>query len=343
MKKILIHTRQAGSASSLIPVVRELKKKGCDFLVLSESHSTGLWNKSEIKNIAIKTFNKDILKNYNPDFILTGTSLKVEEDAKYWNWAHVNSIPSLAYVESWVNYKQRFTVKDDFDRLPNTIGVADELIEKRLQEEGLKKNIIKVLPQPRFDDLIKRYLNKSKQESNHITIFTNPSYIGKGNKEDNVGYNSQDYLAQLINCLKRINDKKIISSKIYIKFHPRESVKEYAKIDFKDLKKKGLDIDVSNSDSTSLIFNSTLVIGFTSIVLLDSSILGIPTVSYQPSKLKIFSDITYKRKNLKVIKVYNQLENCLKNIIEKNQINEKVKMNNQASFEFGNFIMNFLK
>tara|TARA_B110000008_G_C16978094_1_gene566979 strand:- start:5016 stop:6044 length:1029 start_codon:yes stop_codon:yes gene_type:complete len=342
MKKVLIHTRQAGSASSFIPVVRELSNMGCDFLVLSESYSTDLWNKSEIKTTVIKTFNKDILNSYNPDFILTGTSLKVEEDAKYWNWAYLNSIPSLAYIESRVNYKQRFTVYNDFDRLPNIIGVADELIKKRLKEEGFRKNIIKVLPQPRFDELIKGYLNKSHQASKHITIFTNPSCIGEGSEEDNVGYNSQDSLIQIINCLKRINDKKKITSKIYLKLHPRESIENYTKIDFQDLK-KGLDIDLSKSDSNSLIFNSCLVIGFISIVLLDSSILGIPTVSYQPSKLKKNSDITYQRNNLRVIKDIKSMESFLESIIGKNLSNEKGIMTKKAGYNFANFIVDLIK
>ena len=341
MKKILIHTRQAGSASSFIPVVRELKQIGCNCLVLSEGHSIDLWNNSEIENCEIDTFNEDILDDFSPDFILTGTSLKVAEDAKYWNWAELNSIPSLAYLDSRVNYKERFSVDNLFDRVPNIIGVADELIKKRLKEEGLRKNIIKVLPQPRFDDLIRESLNKTDQASKHITIFTNPSYIGEGSEEDNVGYNSQDSLTQIINCFKRINNKKKLTSKIYIKFHPRESIKMYPKIDIQDLKKKGLNIDVSNSNS--LIFSSNLVVGFTSIVLLDSAVLGIPTVSYQPSKLNIVSDITAQRKNLRVIHDIKIMESYLENMIRNNYSKKKVLKRKKAGGKFAKFILGLVE
>ena len=97
------------------------------------------------------------------------------------------------------------------------------------------------------------------------------------------------------------------------------------------------------SDSNTLIFNSTLVIGFTSIVLLDSSILGIPTVSYQPRKLKISSDITNQRKNLSVIKDIKTMESCLENIIGKNQSHEKVIMRNKAGYNFANFIVDLIE
>ena len=333
MKKILFHTRQAGSASALIPVVNQLKEKGFSVLILCEAESINLWRSSGLNYIETSSFIKDVLDDYSPDFIVTGTSLKVEQDAKYWNWAHVNSIPCLAYLESWVNYKQRFSVLKDFDRLPKTIGVADELILKRLKAEGLTKNIVKIIPHPRFDELLKEYKEKrtSIEKEPIISIFTNPLDITSGNKIDKSRINSQDFLLEIINSLEKVNSKIKLNSKIYIKFHPRENKEDYLHL----LKKTNLNIEVTSLNSTEIIHNSKLVIGFNSIVLLDSSFLNIPTIAYQPNKLNAICDITHKRENLIVIKKYNKLEECLKKIIKQKPINKNInteKVNNSNLF-----------
>lgn len=332
MKKILFHTRQAGSASALIPVVNQLKEKGFSVLILCEAESINLWRSSGLNYIETSSFIKDVLDDYSPDFIVTGTSLKVEQDAKYWNWAHVNSIPSLAYVESWVNYKQRFTVTNDFDTLPNIIGVADELIKKRFKEEGLQKNIIKVLPQPRFDDLIKKYskFNKVKSKKD-IVIFTDPLYLGKENVKKIVGYSSNEALNGILASLSYNSIQA--EHNVIIKLHPREKESDY------NLKQnyKNLVVKFSKEDTYKLMFNASLVLGFTSIVLVDSSFLGIPTISYQPNRKSLVNDITDNKDNLIVVTKKKKLRESINNI---SQIKVSKKISNKASLEFVDFILN---
>ena len=164
-----------------------------------------------------------------------------------------------------------------------------------------------------------------------ISVFTNPLDISSGNKIDKLRINSQDLLLEIINSLEKVNSKIKLNSKIYIKFHPRENKDDYSHL----LKKTNLNIEVTSLNSTEIIYNSKLVIGFNSIVLLDSSFLNIPTIAYQPNKLNAICDITHNRENLIVIKKYNKLEECLKKIIKQKPINKNInieKVNNSNLF-----------
>ena len=61
MKKILIHTRQAGSATALIPVANQLKEKNFSVLVICEAESIKPWKSSGLDYIETNSFKKEIL------------------------------------------------------------------------------------------------------------------------------------------------------------------------------------------------------------------------------------------------------------------------------------------
>ena len=95
----------------------------------------------------------------------------------------------------------------------------------------------------------------------------------------------------------------------------------------------------SKEDTYKLMFNASLVLGFTSIVLVDSSFLGIPTISYQPNRKSLVNDITDNKDNLIVVTEKKKLRESINNISE---IKVSKKISNKASLEFVDFILNIL-
>jgi len=63
------------------------------------------------------------------DFLITGTSLEAKDDAQWWAWARSKKIPSIAYVDQWINYEERFSK----EVLPDFIFVTDETAKKMME------------------------------------------------------------------------------------------------------------------------------------------------------------------------------------------------------------------
>ena len=75
---------------------------------------------------------------------------QAEDDGAYWRWAREREIPSLAYVDSWVNYAERF---GGFRHLPDEIAVIDEPAREGLVSLGAPPDRVHLVGNPAFDAL----------------------------------------------------------------------------------------------------------------------------------------------------------------------------------------------
>lgn len=303
---ILFVANNPGSFNALFPVLKECVRHGLNCECFIVDFGKDLLKKEKI---AYSTLNETLnenkisktLKTLFPKVLISGTSLKNTKQGNVENLfrkeAKKLNIYSVSILDHWVNYRQRFSSNNSnrLDCLPDKICVMDEMARDEMINEGIPEDIIEITGNPYFDRLlnIKKKLSSLKKNElreklhlpeDHITITFISEPIAKDHGIESRGYDEYVVLNDLLStrelqCLNQFN-KKI---DIVIKRHPRESAgkfKEYFS------KFKWSVTEFNKDDIYILLASSDLIIGMTSILLIEAHLLGYRCVSYQPDPIK---------------------------------------------------------
>jgi hypothetical protein len=305
--KLLIMTRQVGSVSVLEPILQEYIVNNWDYKIVAFDESVFAWKQrsfeveSKYDHLEIKLFS----------VILTGTSLHVDLDNELWELGKSFNIPTVGFLDSWVNYSERFTISKKMDSTPNYIAVFDQKMKIRMLECGIEEERLLVFDKhPRFNSLLKNF--NLLKNGNLITIFTDPVLTNVADVEKVAGYSPYNVVKKILLGFKsHSKNKKGLS--IVIKPHPREMPTIYQNI--VNSLNIGNFVKVSTNSHQSLLQKSKCVIGMNTIVLLDSAYLGLPTYSFQPNRKLERNDIT-DREGIKLVLNYHKLNQLIEEIID---------------------------
>lgn len=304
-KKLLMVTRQAGSVAAFEPLIQPLQTQDwkCDILAFDNSEKE--WRKSGYNLASKRIGNLNDKLPYN--LLLTGTSSYVKEDAYFWDLAIKNAVPSIAFVDSWVNYSKRFTVLNKFDKTPDYIGLIDQFMYERMTESGAPVHKLVVLGHPRFDTALRKYLKYQEKvvDNSIFTIVFFTYTVSSDGSADVIGYNTDEVVSFVLNQLSIHSETSRNKVKLIFKPHPRENVLSYQELT------AGMDHEffnamVSDEDPYTLMSEADVVIGLNTILLVDSSKMGIPTFSFQPGRKIRRNDIT-DRMNIHVITSWDNI------------------------------------
>lgn len=163
------------------------------------------------------------------DWILCGTSFLSDLEWRALGLAKVAGKHSVAALDHWVNYRQRFFRHGDW-HFPDEIWVGDEIGESLARKEcpGIKTTLV---PNPYFLD-IKRELAtipKPKAPANGLRIL----YVSEPLREDGLalhgdelywGYMEEDALRYFLSNLQVFEEK---IERIVIRPHPQEERDKY--------------------------------------------------------------------------------------------------------------------
>jgi len=312
MTKILLFARDPGGANTIIPLFEPLKRKGYTVSVYGKDIALARFSSNnieaadivsevgEVSEVSIGKFLADL----RPDFIITGTSADDMTEKYLWKTAESLGIPSFAILDQWMNYGIRFSSygvsqiqeyeKDkNFLFLPSKILVPDDLARRDSILEGLPEDKILVSGQPYFgwikniqvsDDKIKR-LRKDLDinNSDFIVVFASEP-LQKIYKEEVKSYWGYDEISLFLHFYKTMVEETKITKqniKIIVKLHPKEDPDYYLKLK-SEIRKDNIEIIIDQvSDPKLLIRVSDLVVGISSMFLLESVVLGKPTISLQ--------------------------------------------------------------
>lgn len=149
--RTVLVARQAGTAAAFVPIAAALSP-----VVFAYPSAVPVFARSGLGHTAISTFGeaRRRLEALRPDWLITGTSLDVEDDSRWWVWARARGVPSVAFVDQWVNYVERFTLDARVlppAALPDRIAVVDTLASGRLTDAGLPRERIVVTGTPLLD------------------------------------------------------------------------------------------------------------------------------------------------------------------------------------------------
>jgi hypothetical protein len=324
-KKIVIVARQAGSARAFVTLIKKMKVEGWFVIVLAFEHAKKVFDDENINSILIDSFNKAVPVlniHYDARVLLSGTSEYAFEDSLFWDWSRTNEIPSIAFVDSWVNYWQRFTSdgieKKKFNLTPDKIAVIDKLMQSRMIEFGCDKEKLIITGNPAFE-VLSGYRTKNESEIFHLysdyILFIGEPFnkdFYKGTEKDILGYTEAEVLSFVLDAVVYLNQTYGKAFRLVYKPHPRGMCSEDVKT---ILKKKNISIADNSLYSYDLVACSKAVVGMTSMLLYEAMIMGRVVISYSPDE-KVRSDIINQQNGIVVVRNIIDLVNKLSLVVK---------------------------
>lgn len=360
MKRILVFSRDPGGANTVIPLIQALKNKNYEVLLYGKDIALKKYSECNLtgKDITnkIKIINENNIFNFiselSPDFIITGTSGDDFTERFIWKASEILNIPSFAILDQWINYGLRFSnymIEDisryDLERkhsyLPSKILVMDEYAKQEIINEGISEKYIYVSGQPHFDTLTNkvngirgekvqefRRNNEINEQDILITFVSEPiskTYNETDFSEHYWGYSERTIFKEFLKILKKVTLEFEHAIKIIIKLHPKENEDNYD--DYKsDVCLKNFNIDIKidkESDSIFLAKSSDLVVGMSSMLLIEAAIIKKPVISVQMGLKRENPFILDRMNKIKSILNEKQLDDFLRDFI----LNKKYVLN----------------
>ncbi len=297
--RILAFAREAGGAAVIAPIVKSMRARKWRVLLFSKDYGTNIFLKKGLTSIPLQKFSSEaIMQKFGkklPDCIVTSCASLPELDMteRYlWEWGKKNNVPAVAILDQWQNYASRFSGPKGTKRLgyiPDAIFVMDALAQKDMVAEGFCCTKIKVTGQPALDlvrhehrhaqKLKKRIIDRLRIPA-HELIVTFVSESLKKHFKGRLGYDefsTLDFLGQYLEKLALQKKKKIC---LCIKLHPQNKRRDFLPY----LKRwpgiQKVIIDTNCSPRETIVI-SDLVIGISSVMLVESLLVGKVTVSLQ--------------------------------------------------------------
>lgn len=306
-KKILAFAREVGGASAIAPVCQAMLQENWELLFLAKDKGLDFLKNQNLDCIDFPSFDVDHLNTLidrkfqsSPNLIFTSaTSLPtLDMTERYlWKWGRENEILTVGVLDQWQNYGLRFSGPGSNERLaylPDYIFVMDELAKDEMIKEGIPEELIVITGQPAFDKIIEEHkilssqINKIKNKLQIPDNFTVITFVAESLKKDfgdRLGYDEQSTLGFLGDVLDEICERnKDLQIYFIIKLHPENKYEEFewALSRWSSLKKQIIEKELS---SCEVIEISDLVVGMTSIMLVEAILVSKITVSLQINSL----------------------------------------------------------
>ncbi|MBF0431557.1 MAG: hypothetical protein HQK83_09775 [Fibrobacteria bacterium] len=229
-----------------------------------------------------------LLRELNPVVIVTGSGLhntplgSIENNFRI--AAQMQGMYSISILDHWTSYKERFSSArtENLNGLPDKLFVMDNLAKIESIKHGIPEAIIEISGSPYFDRLKTIHMKKAKRNtfhykkkigipSNkiHVLFVSEPISLDHGASKR--GYDEFSVMEDLLSVLAYPDSPYVVG----VKLHPREFENKFAKF--------GNEIvDIKSKDKYDPVYSADIVIGMTSMLLIESFTLGLNCLSYQP-------------------------------------------------------------
>lgn len=293
----------------LIPVIRLLQAQpNWEVAVLGYSHALARFAKKGIGCNEIAPVQKDdflLLDSHAPDLLITSaTSMPCEDMSEKYLWQHAKQrgIPSLAFLDQWQNYSERFSDSPGLGHLaylPDWINCLNEIGRKEMALEGFDENRLVAFGHPYLSSLkhdlplinearLKTMLHVSAGDK--VVLFVSEAireYCG-----DTRGYDQYQVLDYLLSNFTKVKEPL----KILVKLHPKDNLSSFQTLakKFETLSPQFICNELSPLECLAV---SDCIFGMTSIMLIEAYVLGKKAASLQPG-LSVEDPMVLSRHNL---------------------------------------------
>ncbi len=341
--KGLLFSRDPGAANNIAVISQYLHQNGINILLCGKDAAIEVYNKFKLPCAEINSLTdiKKILLREKPDWVLTGTSADDESDILFWKFAKELQITSFAILDQWINYLVRFShynVEDlknrtdiPIEHMPDFILTMDNYSKKEMIEVKFPAEKIKVCGHPWLSQFSTKTINKRQASLNPIYIYFASEPIQETYKElkENSywGYDQESVLIELADVLDKVAKKTPININLILKLHPKNNQILMSNIvDKLNSQFQKININISKQSGIDEIINQKgIVIGLSSMLLLETTISNIPTISFQPG-LKREDPFILSRMGLKkTVTTQVELEKEIITLLECNLEQESIQ------------------
>ena len=268
--KVLIIGKDAGSANIISSFV---KKKKIKALYNLKRPALEIFKK---KRILIKKNTLNI-SSKNFDLLITGTSLSNRFELNTIKKAKKNNIYSVSFLDHWVNYKERFLLKNQFI-FPNEIIVGDidaySLAKKNFRN---KKVLVSLIPNYYFKEKKKLKIKKKNKET-LVLLSSNFNSLNEDLKD-------KEIFRLILNKMKKFIIKKNIK-KIIIKNHPSEDKKKFKNLKVNYQSFGFLKIEITNKTLEEVLKKNQYIAGFDTMGLVIAKLFNCNTFNLKIRGIK---------------------------------------------------------
>jgi hypothetical protein len=228
------------------------------------------------------------------DLVIVGMSFEQTVEAQVVIEAHQRGTPALAVLDHWNNYARRFSTTKDgtLDALPDRIAVMDENARAGMLEAGVPNDRIVVTGHPYLEQIVSIDLRTRKEiraelgvtESAFMALFASEPPDNAESELESVNpdsplsseiWTAADWTAQALAAYAC--DDAVLALKAHPLDDP-ELIRQKADV----LGRAVLTIPIVEGDSLSLCAAADVVVGLTSMLLIEATSLGVPAISVRP-------------------------------------------------------------
>jgi hypothetical protein len=288
-----------GGARVVLPVIESLiEKKPEIFFDLVLTHNAFPLFDLPARSVRKTLVNEDIsTEDYEKldfrqyAFVLAGTSISGNLEKSFVRKAREQGVPSFSVLDHWCEYRVRFQDTTGYlNAVPDAIFVPDEIAQRDLLDMGIPERQIVVSGHPAFDVAGKaaEYFSEKKRSQvlqqlalkdtrDYVLFVSEPVESDHGSQ--GLGYSEFSVLERICNTLVRLEMET--RPALVIKLHPREDSSKYDPVlrAYSTLEIISVKDEIDRFD---LMLSAKLVLGISSLLLLEASILGLPVYSIIP-------------------------------------------------------------
>jgi len=293
-KTILFFSCEPGGAEVLIPVIRLLEAETAyRIIVLSYGLGAERFSRKGIGYVEINRVGKNersLFNSHQPALLITSATSLPDRDMSekhLWQTAEQLGIPSLVFLDQWQNYAIRFSgpaTNEHLTYLPNHINCIDEIGKREMTALGFAPEKLLTLGHPYLsairdefdkintDNIIPQLGLPANQK---VALFVSEpilEYYGRTR-----GYDQYQAFAMFLEAMR----DRLGGWRPLLKLHPKDQSSEFDKVirAYPQL----TPLVISNQmNSLECLKIADLVVGMTSIMLIESFVLGNKVVSLQP-------------------------------------------------------------
>ncbi len=335
--KVLAFAREAGGAAAIAPVCQLMLKQGWRLLLLAKGNAEKIFRKRNLDYLSLTGFNESRIDglvksafNSLPDIVFTSaTSLPhLDMSERYlWKWGQKHKILTIGLLDQWQNYALRFSGTSKKERLaylPDYIFAMDRVAKREMVAEGIPRKRIIIAGQPAFDHLAaevkeaderKKEIKSKLKIKDGVTVITFVAEAMKKDFKNRLGYDEHSTLKFLGGLLERLcQADKGLKICLMIKLHPENNPEEFRRYldKWSSFEQKIVNMELTSFEIISI---SDIVVGMTSVMLLESILAGKVTVSIQLNSLTESQLVATKIGAIPFIKSKNTAKRILKGLL----------------------------
>lgn len=226
------------------------------------------------------------LEALSPDILLFGTGWQERCERPYVRYCKAHAIPTVAFLDHWTNYRERFGYPDEGwkENLGEFTAVSDEKAYELATSLKLPHPV--KLPNYYLEGLIEEARKRSVTATNDLLFLSEPTdAVAERSYGDPLYWGFTQYTA-----LKDILDHfgQFECEKLIIRLHPSETSSNYETF-LKEYSHIPVQIHEAHTvDLTDELLNAKAVIGFDTMALYTAALFEKPVISYLPSNIRKF-------------------------------------------------------